>query len=395
MKLQSVLLGTTLTMLLALHATTIDTLLPGIPDIRSEFAVGAGAGQLSISAFVYAFAAVQLVYGPLSDRFGRRSVLLCAMSLFTLGTVLAFVASSFEALVVSRIVQGIGAGAAPAVARAVIRDIYGPERSGQVLSYIMAAFGIIAVANPVVGGVLTDWFGWRAVFVYMTAYGTAILVLVWYRLAETRPAGEADGSGIRRLLRNYGVMLTDRRFVVITVCTCCIHAAMFGWLAGCVLVFIDSWGATPTLAGTYISVSLGGFILGSMVAGRISNRLGSTRLIEAGNLVCLSSAAIALVPAYAGVQSAPAIIAPVIAFMFGVGFVIPPASAAAIAPFPSMAGAASSFLGFSQISASSTVILISGYLYDGTMRPVALVMTVLAGLGLSVFFLGMRRRPAR
>ena len=89
MKLHSVLLGTTLTMLLALHASTIDTLFPGIPDIRSEFAVGAGAGQLSMSAFVYAFAAVQLVYGPLSDRFGRRSVLLCAMSLFTLGALLA------------------------------------------------------------------------------------------------------------------------------------------------------------------------------------------------------------------------------------------------------------------------------------------------------------------
>ena len=395
MKLQSVLLGTTLTMLLALHASTIDTLLPAIPGIRSEFAVGAGAGQLSISAFVYAFAAVQLVYGPLSDRFGRRSVLLWSMSLFTLGTVLAFAAGSFETLVVSRVVQGIGAGAAPAVARAVIRDIYGPERSGQVLSYIMAAFGIIAVANPIAGGVLTDWFGWRAVFVYMTVYGALILVLVWFRLAETLPARQVGGLGFRRLLGNYRTMLTDRRFVVITICTCCIHASMFGWLSGSVLVFIDSWGATPSLAGTYISISLGGFIVGSMVAGRISGRLGSTRLIDAGNLVCLSSAAVALVPAFAGVQSAPYMIAPVVVFMFGVGFVIPPASAAAIAPFPSMAGAASSFLGFSQISASSTVILISGYLYDGTMRPVALVMTVLAGLGLAVFFLGMRPRPAR
>ena len=395
MKLHSVLLGTTLTMLLALHASTIDTLFPGIPDIRSEFAVGAGAGQLSMSAFVYAFAAVQLVYGPLSDRFGRRSVLLCAMSLFTLGALLAVFAGSFETLVASRVLQGIGAGAAPAVARAVVRDIYGPERSGQVMSYIMAAFGVIAVANPIVGGVLTDWFGWRAIFVYMAAYGAIVIVLVWYRLAETLPVRDPEGLRFRRLLPNYSVLLTDRRFVAITVCTCCIHAAMFGWLSGSILVFIESWGATPSLAGTFISVSLGGFILGCIVAGRISNRLGSTRLIRAGNLICLSSAALALVPAYTGVQSAPFTIAPVIAFMFGVGFVIPPGSAAAIAPFPSMAGAASSFLGFSQLGASSTVILISGYLYDGTMRPVALVMTVLAGLGLCVFLAGMRRRPAR
>ena len=395
MKLESVLLGTTLTMLLALHASTIDTLFPGIPDIRSEFAVGAGAGQLAMSAFVYAFAAVQLVYGPLSDRFGRRSVLLWSMSLFTLGAVLAVIADSFETLVAARVIQGIGAGAAPAVARAVVRDIYGPERSGQVMSYIMAAFGIIAVANPIAGGVLTDWFGWRAIFVYMAAYGAIIIVLVWYRLAETLPARDSEGPRSRRLLPNYGVLFTNRQFVVITVCTCCIHAAMFGWLSGSILVFIESYGATPSLAGTFISVSLGGFIFGSIVAGRISVRLGSIRLIGAGNLICLSSAALALVPAYAGVQSAPFMIAPVIAFMFGVGFVIPPGSAAAIAPFPSMAGAASSFLGFSQITASSTVILISGYLYDGTMRPVALVMTVLAGLGMSVFFAGMRTRPTR
>ncbi len=395
MKLKSVLLGTTLTMLLALHASTIDTLFPGIPDIRSEFAVGAGAGQLAMSAFVYAFAAVQLVYGPLSDRFGRRSVLLWSMSLFTLGAVLAVIADSFETLVAARVIQGIGAGAAPAVARAVVRDIYGPERSGQVMSYIMAAFGIIAVANPIAGGVLTDWFGWRAIFVYMTAYGAIIIVLVWHRLAETLPARGPEGLRSRRLLPNYGVLFTNRQFVVITVCTCCIHAAMFGWLSGSILVFIESYGATPSLAGTFISVSLGGFIFGSIVAGRISVRLGSIRLIGAGNLICLSSAALALAPAYAGVQSAPFMIAPVIAFMFGVGFVIPPGSAAAIAPFPSMAGAASSFLGFSQITASSTVILISGYLYDGTMRPVALVMTVLAGLGMSVFFAGIRSRPAR
>ena len=393
MKLDSALLGVTLTMLMALHASTIDTLFPGIPDIRSEFAVGAGAGQLSMSAFVYAFAAVQLVYGPLSDRFGRRSVLLWSMSVFTLGAILAVFADSFETLVLSRVVQGIGAGAAPAVARAVVRDIYGPQRSGQVFSYIMAAFGIIAVANPIAGGVLTDWFGWRAIFVYMAAYGAIVIFLVWYRLAETAPARDADGPG-RRLLPNYGVLFTDRRFVVITFCTCCIHAAMFGWLSGSILVFIDSWGATPSLAGTFISVSLGGFILGSIAAGRISNRLDSARLIGLGHLICLVSAALVLVPAHAGVQPAPFVIAPVIAFMFGVGLVIPPGSAAAIAPFPSMAGAASSFLGFSQITASSTVILVSGYLYDGTMRPVALVMTVLAGLGLSVFFAGLRRRPA-
>ena len=395
MKLHPVLLGTTLTMLLALHASTIDTLFPGIPDIRSEFEVGAGAAQLSMSAFVYAFAAVQLVYGPLSDRFGRRPVLLWSMSLFTLGAMLAVVAGSFETLVASRVLQGIGAGAAPAIARAVIRDIYGPERSGQVMSYIMAGFGCIAVANPIVGGVLTDWFGWRAIFVYMTAYGTIIVVLVWHRLAETLPVRDPEGLRLLRLLRNYRVLLTDRGFVAITICTCCIHGAMFGWLSGSVLVFIESYGATPSLAGTFISVSLGGFILGSAVAGRISNRLGSTRLINAGNLICLSSAAIALLPAYWAAQSAPLMIAPAATFMFGVGFVLPPAAAAAIVPFPWMAGTASSFLGFSQITASSTVILISGYLYDGTMRPVALVMTVLAGLGLSAFLAGPGRRPAR
>lgn len=395
MKLHSVLLGITLTMLLALHASTIDTLFPGIPAMRAEFAVGAGASQLSMSAFVYAFAAVQLVYGPLSDRFGRRPVLLWSMSLFVLGAILAAVAGSFETLVASRILQGIGAGAAPAVGRAVIRDIYGPERSGQVMSYIMAGFGCIAVANPVVGGVLTDWFGWRAIFLYMTAYAAIILVLVWLRLGETLPARDPDGLRLPRLAGNYRVLLTDRRFVAITVCTCCIHGAMFGWLSGSILVFIESYGATPTLAGTFISVSLGGFILGSAVAGRIANRLGSTRLIAAGNLICLASAAAALVPAHMAAQYAPLMIAPVTVFMFGVGFVIPPAVAAAIAPFPYMAATASSFLGFSQISASSTVILISGYLYDGTMRPVALVMTVLAGIGLSAFLAVPRRGSAR
>ncbi len=389
----SVLLDTTLTMLMALHTSTIDTLFPAIPAIGSEFGVGAGATQLSMSAFVYAFALVQLVYGPLSDRFGRRPVLLWSMSLFTLGAMLAIVAGSFETLVLSRIIQGLGAGAAPSVARAVVRDIYGADRSGQVMGYLMAGFGCIAVASPIIGGVLTDWFGWRAIFVYMTVYGAIIIVLIWFRLAETLPVRDMEGLRMRRLLGNFGVLLTDRRYVVITISSCCIHGAMFSWLSGAVLVFIESYGAAPSLAGTFISVSLAGFILGSIIAGRLSRRLHSTRLINFGNLICVSSAAVALVLAHIAPQSAPFVIAPVVVFMLGVGFVIPPAAAAAIAPFPAIAGTASSFLGFSQISASSTVILISGYLYDGTMQPVALVMTVLAGVGLLIFLTGMARRP--
>ena len=127
MKRQNILIGTVLTMLLALQTSTVDTLFPGIPDMRADFAVDAGSAQLSMSAFVYAFAAMQLIYGPLSDRFGRKPVLLWSMSLFTLACCLSSVAGSFETLVISRVLQGIGAGAGPAVARAIVRDIYGAE----------------------------------------------------------------------------------------------------------------------------------------------------------------------------------------------------------------------------------------------------------------------------
>ena len=199
----------------------------------------------------------------------------------------------------------------------------------------------------------------------MAAYGAIVIVLVWYRLAETLPVRGSGGAAIPApaaklqraayrpsLRRDYRMhMLHPRRDVRLAVGQ---HPRVHRIL-----------GATPSLAGTFISVSLGGFILGSIVAGRISNRLGSTRLIRAGNLICLSSAALALVPAYTGVQSAPFTIAPVIAFMFGVCFVIPPGSAAAIAPFPSMAGAASSFLGSASSAPAQRSSRISGYLYDG------------------------------
>ncbi len=390
MTFRTLAVGAVLTLLLSLQATAVDTLFPAIPDMRADLALRAGRAQFSISAFVYAFAVTQLVYGPLSDRFGRRPVLLWSMSLFTLGSCLSAAAISFETLVAARLLQGLGAGAAPAVARAVVRDLYGPVRSGQVLSYIMAGFGVVAVCNPVLGGLLTDWWGWRAVFAYVGASGAAILALIWLGLAETLPVRDFEGLRLRRLRRTYRALLTDRRFLAVTACTCCMHGAMFAWLSGAVLVFIEAYGATASLAGLFISISIAGFVLGSAIAGRIAARLGSARLITAGNLICLASTAAAAVLAAVGAP-APLAVAPVFVFMFGIGFVIPPGSAAAIAPFPSMAGAASSLVGFGQISTSSTVILISGYLYDGTMLPVALAMTCLAGAGLLVFALGYRR----
>ena len=225
----------------------------------------------------------------------------------------------------------------------------------------------------------------------MGAYGAIIIILVWYRLAETLPSRDLEGLRLRRLRRNYQTLLTDRRFLVITACTCCMHGAMFAWLSGAVLVFVESYGATASLTGLFISISLAGFILGSAIAGRISIRLGGARLITTGNIICLASTAFALVLAVGATPAAPIMIAPTFVFMFGIGFVIPPGSAAAVAPFPTMAGAASSLVGFSQIGTSSTVILISGYLYDGTMVPVMLVMTCLAGGGLLIFALGNNR----
>lgn len=380
----SLALAATLVMMLAIQSVSVDVVFPGIPAIRHAFAVSPGEVQLSVSIYIFTFAVTQLAYGPLSDRFGRRPVVLASVVVYTAASVLAALADSFAMLLVARFLQGVGAASAPSIARAVVRDLYGPERSGAVLSYLMAAFGIVAVASPVIGGALTDAFGWRAVFVFCAVYGCLIVGLAWAWLGETLAVRNVSPLDPRGMARNFATIARDRRFAVLTACNCCFYGGMFAWLAGGVYVLIEVLGVSAGAAGAYIGLSTGGFIVGSALAGRAMRRHATLRIVAAGALICLASSVALAAFGLVGAVSVATLVIPAFVFMLGLGGVLPPSMAAGIAPFPRMAGAASALIGFLQMTVGAAMVAATGYLFDGTALPMALLMTVTGVAGLAV-----------
>jgi DHA1 family bicyclomycin/chloramphenicol resistance-like MFS transporter len=378
----SVALAVLLTLMLAVHSTSVDAIFPAIPELRAEFGLSPGAAQLAVGAFIYVYGVSQLLFGPLADRIGRRPVVLGAMAVYGLAGIAATLAPSFVALVAARVFQGIGAAAGPPLARTVVRDVYGPTRSAAVLGYLMSAFGVLAVLTPIAGGLLTVHFGWRAVFGFTAVYAFAIVAIAAAALPETRPEA-ASGAPRPRLLAGFAGFLRDRRFVVFAGCNCLTYGAMFAWISGGVFVLIEVVGLSADAAGAYFALSIVGFILTSVFAGRMAARFGSARTIAIGTVICLLAALALFAGAVTGRVGIATLVGPAFVFLVGIGFVNPIAIAAAIAPYPMLAGSASSLIGFLQTVAAATSIVATGYLYDGTAAPMALVMVGLSTLALA------------
>lgn len=381
---RSIALGATLTMLIAVPVMANDLIFVTLPVLAAELGAGPGQIQVAISSYMVSYAVLQLAYGALSDRYGRRPILFIGLVIFVAGAVLCAVANGLGLVIAARVLQGIGSGAGPTLARAVLRDLYGPERSGRVLSYIMSWFGIIAISAPMIGGGLAENFGWRAVFFFAAVYGLVCLFMVWRCLPETAPGSESAGNA-RRIFHSFFVLLASRNFVLLALSNSLLYAAMFSWLAGVAFVLIDGLGLSADGAGIWFAVSLSGFAIGSALAGRVSRRFSALQLVAAGTMLCLAASVVGCGLALAGVANAVALIAPGFVIMAGVGMVIPPATASGIAPFPEMAGAASSLIGFFQMAFAALAVMVVGYLFDGTAFPMMFEMACLTAAGLAVF----------
>ena len=378
----ALLIGGVLTLLVSMNPVSTDSLAPGVPALRDYFGVSTSNANLVFSVYVFAFGFMQLVYGPIADRFGRRPVLLVAIGLYCVATLIAAVAPTFETLLIARALQGASASAAPALARAVIRDLYGVEGSRRVMSYVMSAFGIMAITAPAIGGVLVAWQGWQASFYFCLVYGIFTMSAVFILLKESRPDDAPTTLSLSTTFAVYVRLTPTPIFALNCVSNMLMYAAMFVWLSGSMLVIIDGYGVAPELAGLFFALGSAGFMLGAGVAGRLGARLSAPSLIMLGSFTGIVAAAIILILALFETRSGLAVALPAFIWMFGHGLHYPQSMAAAVAPFPQTAGAASSLIGFYQTCAGAIAAFIMGSIHDGSAVPLGGLM-----LGLSILAL--------
>ncbi|WP_404382909.1 multidrug effflux MFS transporter [Caenispirillum salinarum] len=379
-----------LTALVAFGPVSTDMYLPSLPAMTRAFETSVSMVQLTLSVFTAGFAFGMLFYGPLSDRFGRLPVLMGGVTLYVAASVVCMVAPTIEALLAGRFLQALGACAGPVLGRAIVRDVYDRAEAARMLSYMAAAMALAPAVAPLIGGGLHAAFGWQSNFVVLTGFGVVILAAVWVALQETNRHRDPHALRPSRIIANFLHLLKSRAFMGHTACVALAFGGLFSFISGSSFVVIDVLGVKPGYFGFAFMAVVIGYITGAFGGGRLTGRLGIERMLFIGSLLVAAAGTTAMALAWAGVETVVAVIAPISVYFLGAALVMPNGTAGAIGPFPRMAGAASSLLGFLQMGMGSLTGYLVGLLHDGTTR----VMTTSIGLmglaTLGVFLLAVR-----
>ncbi len=339
--------------LIALSATaplSVDMFLPSMPDIADEFATSESVLTLGVTLFLVAFAGSQLFYGPASDRWGRRPILLIGLAIYGLGGLVCLTATSAEMLILGRVLQGLGGGAGPALANAMVLDLYGGEGAAKMIGYMSIALPLAPAIAPVIGGGLALVGSWRLVFVVLT--GLAVAFVGWYlvTLGETRPPRAAVRPDLRA---NYKTLFGSPTFTGFAMVMGLMFSGQLLFISTSSFVLIDRLGMAPAAFGLAFGLTALGIMLGAAISSRLVGRVPGPKVVVIGAAVTAGSAAIMFTLALAGIEHPAMVVAPVFGSAAGMGLSRPQAMAGALVPFPHMAGLASSMLVFTQMTISS------------------------------------------
>jgi DHA1 family bicyclomycin/chloramphenicol resistance-like MFS transporter len=263
--------------------------LPSLPSIVREFGADPGAGQLTVAAFLAGLAAGQLIYGPVSDRIGRRGPLLFGIALFTLASVGCALAPNMAALIGLRFAQALGGCAGIVLARAVVRDRFDARRSVHIYSLLMLVMGVAPVLAPLVGGWVLAAAGWRTIFLILTGFGLLSLVAVLAWLKESRPEATAVHARGESFIRAYGAVLGDRTVMAYVLAGSLAGASLFAYIAASPAVLIEEYGVSPQSFGWIFGLNAIGVIGAAQLNRRLSRRFTHLQTLRAANLIARAS----------------------------------------------------------------------------------------------------------
>ncbi|MES2130250.1 MAG: multidrug effflux MFS transporter, partial [Pseudomonadota bacterium] len=365
-------------------ALAIDTYLPSIPAIGVAFGVGPLAVQQTLSVFLFTFAFMMLFYGTLSDSFGRRPVLLMALSMYTLSSIGAAFAPSFGALLACRALQGLAAGAGSVIGQAIVQDRFEGAQAQKMMSNMMMVFGLAPAIAPVLGGWLHVTFGWRSTFMFLTLFGTAMILLVWRALPESLPRAKRHAFHPVVIAANYVKVMRAPQFVLLALAV----GAAFGGLSlyiGSAAHFVMDILHKPETAFAWMFVPMiGGFTIGSGVGSRFATRIAPRKMMWIGYAIMLAAGLANVGYTYVFVAEVPWAVLPLMFYTFGLSIAMPALQVTALALFPDNRGLASSMLSFIQMMTFALVSgLVAPLLFDSAYK---LACGVLAGLMLSFVF---------
>ena len=362
----------TLALLLGIQPITTDLYLPALPGLTRELGACIAQAQLTLTALLLAFGVSQLFWGPLSDRLGRRPVLLIGMAAYVLASLGSAFSPSMDVLIIWRTLQGAAMGAAVMCARAIVRDLYTPVQGASVMSKGLSGLGVIACLSAPLGGLLTAWFNWHAALLALSVFGAISLALIALRFEETVLAKNPKALQLSTLARTWLGIVRNPTFLAYTALTTFAYSGLFTFLASSSFVFIHVLGLSTTQYGMVMFANSFIYLLGTFLCRRLLPRFGVRRTVAIAGALTLAGGGTVAALYFVGVQSVWAIELPFALFMLAHGIHNPCGQSGAVGPFPQAAGAASALNGFiAMVSAFATGQWLGMHM-DGTVRPLAL-----------------------
>jgi DHA1 family bicyclomycin/chloramphenicol resistance-like MFS transporter len=371
----TILLG----LLTAIGPLSTDMYLPSLPSIQQHFGATAGQAQWTLSAYLLGFALGQVFYGPLSDRRGRKRVMLIGLTLYALANFASAMAPSLEVLIAARFLQGVGAAGPMVLARAIVRDLHEGREAGQQLARMGTIMGIVPAIAPMLGAGIEILSGWRMNFLAVVFLAIALGIAVVRRLPETLKQPLFSPFSVREIMRGYGELCRDGRFTSFAVLSAVTYAGLFAFISGSSFVIQGHFGLSPAGFAAAFGVMVLGYILGTVIAQKVVASKGSLRAIEIGTVLQAVAGLALLGFSFVMPYWLAGLVVPMAFYAMGVGFTLPQSAAGALMPFPDRAGSVSSLLGIMQMSFAALVGALVGAFV--AQSPVALTAaTALMGL---------------
>ena len=368
--------------LTAMGPLAIDTYLPALPTIARDLHTSDALVQVSLSVYFVGLALGQAVYGPLSDRLGRKPALYLGLAMFILGSLGCAVASSVGLLIGFRLLQALGGCAPLVVPRAVVRDHFDQRGSVRMLSILMLVMGLAPILAPLVGGQLLGLFGWRSIFWAHAIYGSVWLAAVAIGLRESLSVERRQRQRVGAVLAMYGRLLSDRAFMAHVLVGALIFAGLLAYISGSPFVFIELFHVPPAQFGVYFGITAIGIMMASQVNRWLARRLEASQILQRVLPVSLVASVALVVDAATGFGGFAGILVPLFVYIAMHGFIMPNTTALAMAPHGAVAGSASALLGSIQFSLGALAGTLVGALSNGTSVPLA---AVVAGCGMTAF----------
>lgn len=370
-RIRPLLAAFALSLLLGLQPISTDVYLPALPMLTAALGAPMSSAQLTMSALILAFGLAQMVWGPVSDRIGRRPVLVAGLALHAVASAGCALAGSIEALVLWRALQGAALAAAVVCARAIVRDLYEPAEGAQVMALALSGLGVIALIGPLAGGASAWAFGWRGPLVLVTAASALTLIFIAWRLPETLARPQPQATRLVPLLRTWATIAGNRVFRAWALLVASTYGGLFTLLAGSSFIYMDVLGLTPAAYGAAMALGSLSYLLGTVVCRRWIVTHGMAGAVVRGGGFTLVAGLLMAGAAAAGVQELWAVLVPQCLYAFGHGIHQPCGQAGVVGPFPQAAGAASALAGLVLALVAFGIGRWLGVALDGTVRPLA------------------------